>query len=76
MMRKWAQCFMYNSVPFFCNCSVELQENFIPISLGNGVNNPIVKIQKLIQKIDCYQCFCFQFPDVARVASIHRQILT
>jgi hypothetical protein len=67
---------MYNSVPFFCNCIVELQENFIPISLGNGVNNPIVKIQKLIQKIDCYQCFCFQFPDVARVASIHRQILT
>jgi hypothetical protein len=67
---------MYNSVPFFCNLSVELQENFIPIGLGNGVDNPILKIQKLIQKIDCYQCFCFQFPDVARVASIHSQILT
>jgi len=75
-MREWAQCFMYDSVPFFCNLSVELQENFIPISLGNGVDNLIVKIQKLIRKIDCYQCFCFQFRDVARVASIHRQILT
>jgi hypothetical protein len=67
---------MYNNVPFFYNRSVELQQNFMPIGLGNGVDNPIVKIQKLIQNIDCYQYFCFQFPDVARVANIHRQIWT
>ncbi len=44
---------MYGNVPFLSNRWVELEEIFIPISLGNGVGNPIVKIQKLIQKIDC-----------------------
>jgi hypothetical protein len=44
---------MYGNVPFFSNYWVEFEENFIPINLGNGLGNPIVKIQKLIQKIDC-----------------------
>jgi len=44
---EWAQCFMYGNVPFFSNHWVELEENFIPISLRNGVGNPIVKIQKI-----------------------------
>ncbi len=36
---------LYDNVPFFSNGWVE--ENFIPIGLGDGVGNPIVKIQKI-----------------------------
>jgi hypothetical protein len=44
---------LYDNAPLFSNAWVEIEENFISIGLGNGVGNPIVKIQKLIQKIHC-----------------------
>jgi hypothetical protein len=53
VVHEWAQCFMYGNVHLFSNHWVEFEKKIIPINFGNGLGNPIIKIQKLIQKIDC-----------------------